>query len=502
MTKIKPSSSSLSAVPNLHSKSTTKTPTIYPFFTKPSKEPITQSSKSSKSKQYKANIELAELSHLIYKGKKINSKIPPRNITYEMLVKEVGDIDLIVNNDKKSKEELRIDLWNIWYKIIAGYSKYDTKGLQLIKSKKIGGFTKYTNEELGDLLDEIEESIHNKFPLSKKKDEANFMFALIDPERRRTVIESLNSKKELDEMTDEDIQELIKTSTITYPYGNKITELYKPNNNLHIYGMQLPHQFDRLKLINTIFYLFNNKNIYNIVDLHDCANATNREHPLMANGIGCNPYDRNCEYETWVLAEKIQKIINPSFASKFYSVIGYEDMYPGHLSAWETISTIDDVSDTLNSVVIHCYAGAGRTGSVMLYLLFRDLPKNNAELKYFQERFALPHFGFKNIIEVIKGCIIMFTNRSGNTDISFMLSEMFRIDEILCVSLLRQRLNRIFFFLARHFKIERFYTYERPAIVVVNLPDDEFSKPTLQTIDWASFDSGNFNKKSVLPWLN
>ena len=83
-----------------------------------------------------------------------------------------------------------------------------------------------------------------------------------------------------------------------------------------------------------------------------------------------------------------------------------------------------------------------------------------------------------------------------------MLSEMFRRDEILCVSLLRQRLNRIFFFLARHFEIERFYTYERPSMVVVNLPDDEFSNPTLHTIDWASFDSGNFNKKSVLPWLN
>ena len=500
MTKIKPSSS-LSVVSNLHSKSTTKNTTIYPFFTKPSKEPI-KKTQSSKSKQYKANPELAELSHHIYKGKKINSKIPPENITYEMLVKEVGDIDLILNNEQKSKEELRIELWNIWYKIIAGYKKYDTKGLQFKKSKKIGGFTKYTNEELGDLLDEIEESIHNKFPLSKKKDEANFMFALIDPERRRTVIESLNIKKELDEMTDEDIQELIKTSTITYPYGNKITELYKPNNDLHIYGMQLPHQFDRLKLLNTIFYLFNNKDIYNIVDLHDCANATNREHPLMANGIGCNPYDRNCEYETWVLAEKIQRIINPSFASKFYSVIGYEDMYPGHLSAWETISTIDDVSNTLNSTVIHCYAGAGRTGSVMLYLLFRDLPKNDIELKNFKGRFALPHFGFKNIIEVIKGCIIMFTNRIGNTDIYFMLSEMFRRDEILCVSLLRQRLNRIFFFLARHFKIDTFYTYERPSMVVVNLPDDEFSKPTLQTIDWASFDSGNFDKDSILPWLN
>jgi ABC-type taurine transport system substrate-binding protein len=39
-------------------------------------------------------------------------------------------------------------------------------------------------------------------------------------------------------------------------------------------------------------------------------------------------------------------------------------------------------------------------------------------------------------------------------------------------------------------------------MIVVNLPDDEFSKPVLHTIDWASFDSGNFNKNSILPWLN
>ena len=496
---IKQRTSLLPTFSKLHSNSTTQSTTKYPFFKKPSKE--TQPSKSKQ--QYKANPELAKLSHLIYKGENINDKIPPGNITYEMLVKEVGDIDLILHNhQKKTKEELRIELWNMWYKIIAGYSKYDTKGLQFKKSKIIGGFTEYTKEELGDLLDDIEESIYKNFPLSKKKDEANFMFALFDPARRQKVIDSLNIKKKLDEMTDENIQELIKTCTITYPYGNKITELYKPNDNLHIYGMQLPHQFDRLKLLNTIFYLFNNKNIYNIVDLHDCANATNREHPLMANGIGCNPYDRNCEYETWVLAEKIQKIIKPSFTSKFYSVIGYEDMYPGYLSAWETISTIDNVSDTLNSVVIHCYAGAGRSGSVMLYLLLRDLPKNNAEVKYLKERLALPYFGFKNIIEVIKVCIKIFTNRIGNIDVSFMLRELFKIDEILGASLLRQRINRIFFFLARHFAVETFYTYERPDMVVVNLPDDEFSKPVLHTIEWANFNSGKINKVSVLPWLN
>ena len=96
----------------------------------------------------------------------------------------------------------------------------------------------------------------------------------------------------------------------------------------------------------------------------------------------------------------------------------------------------------------------------------------------------------------------MFTNRNGNIDVSFMLGELFRVSTIMRTSLFRQRINRIFFFLARHFKVETFYTYESPDIVVVNLPDDEFSKPVLHTIDWKSFDSGNFNKDSILHWLN
>ena len=508
MTKIKPSSSSLSASSTLSRKSNTNTKgtVIHSFFTKPTKEPITQSSKSSKSMQYKANPELAELSHRIYKGEKINAKIPPENITYEMLVKEVGDIDLILNNEQKSKEELRIELWNIWYKIIAGYSKYDTtntnghkKSTRSTQHKKTGG---NPMDELLAEMEKIEENILNETPDEKKdREDSYFLFAFTNA--RQAVIESLQKKKQLENLkkilekkSPEFIIDLIKTSIITYPLGNKINKLYKPSKDFYMYGMQLPHQFDRLKLLKTIFYLFNNK-IYNIVDLHNCANATNREHPLMSSGIGCNPYDRKCEPEIWEIAKDIVKTQAPSFNTKYYNVIGYKDMRAGSLSAWEIISTIKDINKPSNSVVIHCFAGAGRTGSVMLFLLLRDFPKNK---KFFKQRFALPHFGYTDISKFIKTCINFFTNKT--PEVSFMKRELFKISTIMYASLLRQRLNRIFFFLARHFKIETFYTYERPSMVVVNLPDDEFSNPTLHTIDWASFDSGNFKKDSILHWLN
>jgi SOS response regulatory protein OraA/RecX len=65
-------------------------------------------------------------------------------------------------------------------------------------------------------------------------------------------------------------------------------------------------------------------------------------------------------------------------------------------------------------------------------------------------------------------------------------------------SLLRQRLNRIFFFLAKEFKVSTFYTYGRPTKQVLMLPDDEFSNPVLRYVsDW-----DNYDRNEVRKWLN
>jgi len=44
-------------------------------------------------------------------------------------------------------------------------------------------------------------------------------------------------------------------------------KLFRPNEKFYIYGMQLPHQFDRASLLGTMYKL-NKESIYSIVDLH------------------------------------------------------------------------------------------------------------------------------------------------------------------------------------------------------------------------------------------
>ena len=108
MTIIKQKKSLLSTVPNLYSKSKNKANETHPFFTEPSNNLIKQTlstlSSKNKHKQYKANPELAKLAQLIYKGKKINAKIPPENITYEILLEEVGKNSLDLYNPKKKNQ--------------------------------------------------------------------------------------------------------------------------------------------------------------------------------------------------------------------------------------------------------------------------------------------------------------------------------------------------------------------------------------------------------------
>jgi hypothetical protein len=79
------------------------------------------------SKKYTANKELSMLAHRIYRGedKGIVANIPPKNITYEILFDEIGsELESETGLDSlylqtKTKRELRIEWWKIWYRIIA-----------------------------------------------------------------------------------------------------------------------------------------------------------------------------------------------------------------------------------------------------------------------------------------------------------------------------------------------------------------------------------------------
>lgn len=58
--------------------------------------------------------------------------------------------------------------------------------------------------------------------------------------------------------------------------------------------------------------------------------------------------------------------------------------------------------------------------------------------------------------------------------------------------LLRQRLNRIIFYIARDKGVGTFYNYGCP-VSRGSRPEDEFSNPKERTVDWSAYDSGVYD---------
>ena len=69
---------------------------------------------------------------------------------------------------------------------------------------------------------------------------------------------------------------------------------------------------------------------------------------------------------------KVMDAIEPHKPKRYHRITNYFDMSPDFPSSWEKISKIENTMNEENSVTVHCLAGKGRTGSVLLYLYLRD----------------------------------------------------------------------------------------------------------------------------------
>ena len=171
----------------------------------------------------------------------------------------------------------------------------------------------------------------------------------------------------------------------------------------------------------------------------------------MAKGMGCNPYDISSSEEVYRMA---MNAIKPDVVQRYHRVSDYYDMSAGFPSAWDKISKIEDTNKKENSVLIHCLGGKGRTGSVLLYLYMRDRTD-------VRERIGKVHYGYRDISEFLCNMRELLFNESDTKEYRVYKEEASReifkigsrtntVGGITVARLLRQRLNRILFNLAKH----------------------------------------------------
>jgi protein-tyrosine phosphatase len=577
-------------------------------------------------------------------GNPINPKNPPEYIKYDMLLREVGVfLEDEFNTEEelqrqfkkasdKEKEALKSRLWGIWYNIMVdgsneeaellynnetsvrtittkhllkqsrkktGKSASAASGARIARRHSIGGvgtprslnltpeeqvYGEFLFQEMKKYIDGADKTRKDSYGYTDydyEKDYFNFATKHATDVIKKAYDIKIRLREKIYEnnISISDIFRGFDPSKFPYPDPLGFNSIYQPNNKLYLFGMQLPHQFNRELLFNTMVYLFHMK-IYNLADLQGCADAINRQNHRMNIGIGCNPYDRECEPLMWDIAKRYTLDEYQSKNNKgdepltpreldhlkkgLYYDIKIKDMTAGYLWSWNEISKIKDTSKSENSIVVHCLAGAGRTGCAMLYLLLRDTrnyldsEQKKAYEAEIKDRLANPHFGFNNIAEVIGMFRAYFINYNTNTEATTgelfklsskimdkktedllkqkgvpitiirkilnrgmdtttegLLSSTYFIDDAIIkaikklqvksqatTTLLRQRLNRVFFFLAKEFKVKEFYTYGRATTQVFFLPDDEFSNPIKRKIsDWSTYDRTATSREEVREWL-
>lgn len=256
------------------------------------------------------------------------------------------------------------------------------------------------------------------------------------------------------------------------------SEFNRARQDLHIYSTQLPYQFNRFIMLQTFIKYMYVHEIKVLLNLQGCDTNTNHGNNydyLNPDGKGCNIDDMDSEGKIWELTKHITEATQNDTNIK-YITAGIADFDPGSLDNWDKIfSNVGDTKSPDNKIVIHCLAGLGRTGSVVLSLLMRDFI--NPQWLHHNIRFQHLNYGtIQNLIYELKNLFNI------NTESRKIFNELFDTGDVNR-KILRPRINCILYSIAKYYQFNSFSLYN----IVPNAfdMDSEFSDMReMSGIDW------------------
>jgi len=145
---------------------------------------------------------------------------------------------------------------------------------------------------------------------------------------------------------------------------NTLTTIHDPRNTpIELYGSSLP--IDLFQCFRTFSYYMYLKEINRIISLQDCKNTVGH------NRRKCPPLNENFEDLMWDLNKSIDTSNINNNNVQFIN-INIDDMTSGTLCAWLQLNTYNyDAAG--ERTLVHCLAGFGRTGTVLLFALFKRI---------------------------------------------------------------------------------------------------------------------------------
>ena len=266
----------------------------------------------------------------------------------------------------------------------------------------------------------------------------------------------------------------------------------------NLFGSSIPPE-NIFECIQTLAFYMYVKDIKRIISLQGCPQFVRGALPRNCLGqINLDPATDDDIYEenVWMGLKRMTNITNIDANIEFLNC-QIPDMTSGSLVTWNTLNRLN-LNDPNKKTLIHCYAGLGRTGSVLLFTMVK--------LYYAPGNVALPalqqqYLGFADSYTMYNTMMAGLTRDTRNNNdpengtsnaiinrfnANEIAQEVFNIDDMFHTNLLIERINYIILYTALDAGLinQNIYLYEiKTNFGAVYTANNVFNTPIRVVID-------------------